>query len=199
MARLKLVHLVPAFLLVLFAAGCNNTPPPPDKFPELSWTNYPPIKLNVARIEVVKENAASDQPPHVDTLPPRTLIDSADRWARDRLQPVGSSGFARFVITDASMVEVPLDVQKGLAYAFTNQQSKRYDAHVAVRLEIHNERGFTDGQVVAEASNSRSVAQDASPREVNEQWYLIVQGATLDLNAELDRNIHQTLTRFLQL
>ena len=199
MPQLKRAYLVPAILLALALAGCNNTPLPREKFPELGWTNYPPIKLNVARIDVVKEYVPSDQPPHVDTLPPRTLIDSADRWARDRLQAVGTSGYARFVITDASIVEVPLEVQTGLAYAFTNQQSKRYDAHVSVRLEIHNERGFTDGQVVAEESASRTVSQKADEREVNEAWYLIVQGAMLDLNAELDRNIHQTLTRFLQL
>lgn len=193
----RLWRLAPAVLLMAVVAGCDNTPPPPEKFPELSFTQYPPIKLNVARVEVVKEFVPSDQPPHIETLTPRTLIDSTDRWARDRLRPVGDSGFARFIITDASLVEVPLKVEKGLAYSFTNQQSKRYDAHVAVRLEIHNARGFTDGEVTAAAANSRSVAQDISERERSETWYLIVERAMLDLNAELDRNISAHLTRFM--
>jgi len=199
MALSKFAFIVPAIFLTLTFTGCSNTPPPPEKFPELSWGNYAPIKLNVARIDVVKEYVPSDQAPHVETLPPRTLIDSTDRWARDRLQAVGASGFARFIITDASIVEVPLEVHSGLAYLFSNQQSKRYDAHVSVRLEIHNDRGYIDGQVVAEASATRTASQKADERELNETWYLLVQAAMLDLNAELDRNIHQSLARFLQL
>lgn len=197
MAARMLARLAPAALLLALLAGCNN-PPPPEAYPELSWAHYPPIKLNVARIEVVKEYVPIDQAPHVETITPRTLVDSADRWARDRLQAVGESGVARFVIADASVVEVSLPVQKGLAYAFTNQQNRRYDAHGAVRLEIRNARGYVDGQVTAEASNTRSVGQDASQRELNQNWYLVVQGAMLDLNAELDRNIHAYLTRFLR-
>lgn len=194
----KFGRLAFVLLAAVPLAGCGSAPPP-ETFAELSWTHYPPVKLNVARIEVVKEYQPSAQAPHVDTLTPRTLADSADRWARDRLQAVGNEGFARFVITDASVVEAPLQVQKGLSYAFTNQQSRRYDAHVAVRLEVHNARGFTDGQVTAEAANSRSIAQDVSQREIGEAQYLVVQGAMLDLNAELERNIHQFLARFLQL
>ncbi|HLI12310.1 MAG TPA: hypothetical protein VKY65_11985 [Alphaproteobacteria bacterium] len=196
MAVGPLTRLLPALALLLLVGGCN-TPLPPQQFSELSWSNLPPFRLNVARVEVVRQYMPSDTPPHVDTLTPRTLIDSADRWARDRLVAVGNSGVARFIITDASVVEVPLPVNKGLAYAFTEEQSKRYDAHVAVRLEIVNARGYTDGEVRAEASNSRSVAQNATPRDINQVWYLIVQGTMLDLNAQLERNIYTYLRRFL--
>ena len=183
--------------LLLVVAGCT-TPPPAQKFPELSWSRLPPIVLKVSQIEVVKAYVPSDQAPHVEALPPRTLIESADRWARDRLQTGGGSGFARFIITDASMVEVALPVHTGLAYAFTTQQAKRYDAHVAARLEILDASGKLLGQVMAEASNSRSVPQDVSQRQLNETWYLIVEGAMVDLNSELDRNIHAHLGPFLR-
>lgn len=183
--------------LLLLMAGCSSTPPA-QKFPELSWSRLPPITLTVSQVEVVKAYVPSDQAPHVETLPPRTLIDSADRWARDRLRVGGGAGFARFIITDASMVEVALPVQTGLAYTFTTQQSKRYDAHVAARLEILDASGKLLGQVTAEASNSRSIPQDASQRGINDTWYLIVEGAMIDLNAELDRNIHAHLGPFLR-
>lgn len=183
--------------LVLLAAGCAG-PPPPQKFPELSWSRLPPIALKVGQIEVVKAYVPSDQAPHVETLPPRTLIDSADRWARDRLHAGGGSGFARFIITDANMVEVALPVHTGLAYAFTTQQAKRYDAHVAARLEILDASGKLLGHAVAEASNSRSVPQEVSQRQLNETWYLIVEGAMVDLNSELDRNVHAYLGAFLR-
>ena len=183
--------------LLLLMAGCSGTPPA-QKFPELSWSRLPPITLKVSQVEVVKAYVPSDQAPHVETLPPRTLIDAADRWARDRLRVGGGAGFARFIITDASMVEVALPVQSGLAYAFTTQQAKRYDAHVAARLEILDASGKLLGQVMAEASNSRSIPQDASQRQINDTWYLIVEGAMIDLNAELDRNIRAHLGPFLR-
>lgn len=197
MAR-YLPRLVPVFVFLAFLAGCNNAPPPPEKFPELSWTHLPPIKLDVVRLEVIKAYVPSDQPPHVETLAPRTLIDSADRWARDRIRPVGSSGWVSFIITDASLLEVPLLVKKGINYAFTNQVAKRYDAHVAVRLEIHNERGYMDGQVSAEASASREVSQEASEREIRETQYLVVQDAMLRLNTALETNTYSHLQRFIQ-
>lgn len=196
MAMRKLTGSCLALLGLIALAGCSNKPPP-DVFPELSWTHMAPIKLNVARIEVVKQYMPSQQPPHVETLAPRTLIDSADRWARDRLQAVGNQGYARFVITDASIVQTQLPIQKGLSYSFTNQQDKRYDGHVAVRLEIHDAQGGVGGQVAAEAANSRSVPQDVSDHERKEAWYLIVQGAMLDLNAELERNINTHLRQFV--
>lgn len=183
--------------LLLLVAGCT-TPPPPQKFPELSWSRLPPIALKVGQIQVVNGYVPGDQPPHVETLTPRTLIDSADRWARDRLQAAGGSGIAHFIVTDASMVEVALPVHTGIAYSFTTQQAKRYDAHVAARLEIVDARGTVLGHVTAEASNSRSVPQEVSERELNETWYLIVEGAMVDLNSELDRNIHAYLGPFLR-
>ena len=189
------IRVIPALLLLV--AGCS-TQPPPQKFPELGWSRLPPFVLKAGQIEVVKAYVPSDQAPHVETLPPRTLIDSADRWARDRLQAGGGSGFARFIVTDASMVEVALPVHTGLAYAFTTQQAKRYDAHVAVRLEIFDASGKPIGHATAEASNSRSVPQEVSQRQLNETWYLIVEGAMVDLNSELDRNIHAYLGPFLR-
>jgi hypothetical protein len=192
----RIVTIAAAFGLALLA-GCNNEPPP-EQFAEIAWAHYPPFKLDAARIEVVKEYQPTDAAPHVETLVPRTPIDAADRWARDRLQPVGAAGWARFIITEASVVEVPLKVEQGLAYAFTTQQEKRYDAHIAVRLEIHNARGYTDGQVEANATNTHTLPQNATRRETEEVQYLVVQGAMLDLNRALELNIQQHLRQFLR-
>lgn len=188
---------VPVLLATALLAACASEPPP-EQFPELSWTHYPEINLKVAKIEVVREYQSSGVSPHLDTVTPRTLIDSADRWALERLHAVGDAGFARFVITDASVLETRLPVQTGTSYSFTRQQNRRFDAAVAVRLEIHNARGFIDAQVNAEAANAHTVAQDATRRAIEEAQYLVVQGAMLDLNAQLDRNIPQFLARFLQ-
>jgi hypothetical protein len=187
MARPLPHHLLAALLLVALLAGCGGAPPP-GKFPELSWKHLPPIKLKVEKIEIVREYQPRVTSPHVETLAPRGLADSAERWAKDRLVADGDEGTARFVITDASLVEARA----------ASPQERRYVGHVAVRLEIHDQRGTLDGQAAAEATNTRSVAREVSDSDVREAWYLIVQGAMLDLNAELDRNIRFYLPRAVE-
>jgi hypothetical protein len=189
-------RLAPVAVLLVALAGCN-TPPPTEPFPEIVWGQYPAYKFAGDHLEVVNAYVPSGQAPHLDTATPRTLIDSADRWAHDRLHPAGGAGWIALVVTDASVVEVPLEVQTGIAHTFDNQLNKRYDAHVAVRIEIHNARGYVDGQVTAEASSSRSVNQDSDQREISEAQYLVVQDAMLRLNQQLQTNIDAHLQSFL--
>ncbi|MFI4986981.1 MAG: hypothetical protein ACHQF3_06050 [Alphaproteobacteria bacterium] len=197
MALRSLAGTAGAALALALLAGCGSSPPP-EQFPELGWQHLPPIKLNVAKLEVVNEYQPRVTSPHVETLAPRSLLDSADRWARDRLKADGDEGYLRFVVTDASLVEAPLPLQQGLTQSLTNQQARRYTGHVAVRLELHNRRGYIDAQAMADATNSQTVPQDVADREVRQTWYLIVQGAMLDLNAELDRQVRFYMARYLE-
>ncbi|HUI19254.1 MAG TPA: hypothetical protein VL244_16425 [Alphaproteobacteria bacterium] len=180
-------RLLAAALLLALLAGCGGKPPP-GKYPDLTWKHLPPIKLKVEKIEIVREYQPRVTSPHVETLAPRGLADSAERWAKDRLVADGDEGTARFVVTDASLVEARA----------AGPQERRYVGHIAVRLEIRNEQGALDGQAAAEATNTRDVPRDVSDSDVREAWYLIVQGAMLDLNAELDRNIRFYLPRAVE-
>jgi len=176
-----------ALLLLALLAGCGGEPPP-GKYPDLSWKHLPPIKLLVDKIEVVREYQPRLISPHVETLAPRGLLDSAAGWAKDRLVADGDEGTARFVIIDASLVETRA----------ASAQERRYLGHVAVRIEIRDEHGAVIGQAAAEASHTESVPRNASDSELREAWYLIVQGAMLDLNAELERSIRFYLSRFVE-
>jgi hypothetical protein len=185
-----------AVLLLLPLAGCNS-PPPTENFPALSWNQYPPYKLVGDHVNIVNGYAPSGQNGHLDLSTPRTMLESADGWAQARIQAAGGAGWITFVVTDASVVEAPLGVKTGLLHAFDNQADKRYDAHVAVRIEIHNVSGAIDGSVTAEASSSRTVAQDSDAREIQEAQYLVVQDAMLRLNQQLQTNIDAHLERFI--
>jgi len=195
-ARWVAAQAILAALVLLPLAGCNS-PPPPETFPALSWNQYPPYKLAGDHVNIVNAYVPSGQSGHLDLTTPRTLLESADGWALTQLKPAGGAGWITFVVTDASVVEAPLEVKTGLLHAFDNQADKRYDAHVAVRIEIHSVTGAIDGSVTAEASSSRTVGQDSDAREIQEAQYLVVQDAMLRLNQQLQTNIDAHLERFI--
>lgn len=197
MARPLPLRLLAASVLLALLAGCGGGPPP-EKYPELTWKHLPPIKLKVEKIVVASEYELRVVSPHVETLAPRSLLASAERWASDRLKADGDEGYARFVVTDASIVEERMPAQQSLASGLSDQRDRRYTGHVAVRLEIHDRRGQVVGQTAAEATKTRTVPQEVKDSDVDEAWYLVVQGAMLDLNAELDRNIQFYLPRFVE-
>lgn len=184
--------------LVLALAGCNAAPPPPAPLPELTFGHLPPYELDVS---VVAIDDAYQPPPdagHVEGEMPVSPAVAAERWAHDRLRAVGRAGTARFVIREASVVAVPLPRQGGLAGAFTDQQTLRYDARLAVRLEVENMDLGQAGAVTAEASRSQTVAESAGPAERQRLQFALIEGLMGQLNAEFDRNIPRYLGAYLR-
>ena len=110
-------HLLLTCLIFLLAA-CT----PAAQLPEpigLAYLSNKPIRLDVARIEVVKKYKSSSQPPHVENdfpVPPVAMI---QQWVQDRLVPVGKTGHAVVTIEEASIIEIPLKGTKGFKGMFT--------------------------------------------------------------------------------
>jgi hypothetical protein len=186
-----------AAVLLLLVAGCS-TPPERYPFADLTYGHLPPIRLDVAVVDVVNDYRAPLRAPNVEHLFPVRPADAARRWARDRLVPVGSSGVARFTILQASVVEVPLDRSGGLQGFLTKDQSERYDAVIEVRLDLENAGGLRTGTVMARAARSQTVAENATLNERERVWYALTEALMNDLNAELERNIDLHLQRFLR-
>ena len=185
-----------AGLIALALAACQ-TPPPVQRLPELTYGHLERLNLDVAAIEVVSEFRSPMQAPHVEHLfptPPQTAL---ERWATDRIEAAGRQGVARFVIKDAQATATPLAIDKGLAGAFTKEQSVRYEARVEAFLEIVDERGFRKGFSSARASRARTMAEDATLNERDKAWFDLTEAVMRDFNAEMEKNIRQYLGGFL--
>ena len=177
MARLSLSGLIVLAAFAAPLAGCGSGPPARQSFADLRFTNQPPLRLGVASIEVNDEYRPNLEPPHFEQRLPVPLPHVADNWARDRLQPVGTSGRAVAVITDASVVEINLPKETGLSATFTNQLDTQYAARVGIRVELRDDRG---GMRMAEGHAERSITT--------------VQGTTLE---ERDRMLYQMETQLM--
>jgi hypothetical protein len=178
-------------------ASCTLPVERPD-FPELTWTHLPPITLDVAEIEIIDATQPTGASPHVEHLFPLPPAKAAERWARDRLRAGGTQNRARFIIQRADVVEVGLRQTEGISGVFTKDQSERYDAELAVLLEIRSDAGPLLGQVTAELRKSRTVREDASLNERESIWFAITDDLAKLLNAEMERTMPQYLGRWIQ-
>jgi hypothetical protein len=123
--------------LPLALAACGGSPPP---YPTLRYAYLPPIRLNVASIEVRQDFVPSGVPPDVSPFDPAQPVDALRQMATDRLKPFGPAGRAVVVIQDASMI----------------QDGDTITGSFAVRLDVYTSANNRVGYAEARVSRSHS-------------------------------------------
>ena len=188
---------VPAVLICALALLSCANPPPPQTFAEITWTHLAPFRFNVARVDVVSAYKPTFEEPYVEHLfpvPPEKVV---RRWIHDRIMPDGPSGWAKVTINDASVKETALHHPHTFQSHFTVEQGERYEATVDVTIEIYTAKGFREGFANARAVHTQTVPEDATLNERERFWYDLTDAVMQDFNAEMDKNIHIYLKRFL--
>lgn len=183
-------------LAILALNGCRSTPPAP-KYPDLTYGHYGVIGLDVASIEFVSTFIPPQKPPHVEHLSPASPILAMERWTNDRLRAMGREGVARVVVTNASIIETPLQVTGGVRGWFTTEQAARYDATIEVEIQIRDAGGVQRAFTRAKAERSKSVPENASIVDRERVLFDLVEATTTDINTELDRGIRQFMARYV--
>lgn len=169
----------------LALASCAPPPEPPT-YPELRFTNEPPLLLLAAQIEI----RTFYQPTADDTAYPVPPVRALQDWARDRLRANGQGGPARFTIADASATVKNLALQGGLSGTFTDQVSQQYDIAVDAALEILDPSGVALRSVRVTGSRSRTVLQSATANDRARARYDMVR----DLMSEFDSQAQARIT-----
>ena len=182
-------------LLPLGLVGCE-TPVQVETFPDLTFSHLKPIKLNVANIEVVFQYQAPLKAPYVEHLFPTPPVRALKQWVKDRFRAVGRSGTARFVILDATAIEVQLQKKSGIRATFTKQQSQRYDMKVEARLEVAN--GKNRGHTTAHATRFSTIGEDASINKRERLWFELTDALVRDFDKAMEVNIRKHLAAWLR-
>ena len=182
--------------LMLALAACESQPVV-QKLPELSFADKRPFQLNVGQLEIVPEYQPTGRKPNVEHLMPLSPENATVRWAQDRLRPMGKSGFARVLIKEAKVVEVPLSTDKGFTGMFKDQQSERYEGSLDVAIQILDERHFPIADVVARANRTHTVAEGATLNERDKVLYELSEGLIRDIDTQMESLVRSYLSRWV--
>ena len=189
-----------SFLLLTGAsalAACD-TPPMRQSFATLTFQDRPPIRLDVAQIEIVRAYQAPGAAPNVDHLFPQKPADVAESWGRDVLRAVGQRGMATYTILDAAAVETKLPRSTGLTQVFKTEQSDRYDLRIEVQLEVGNPLLATTGIATATATRSQTVAENMTLNQRETIWFQMTENAMRELDQKLEAAIRDKLRVFVR-
>jgi hypothetical protein len=187
-----------ALLAVVVLPACAA--PAPVRLPDMTFSDRPRFLLDVADVQVVDQYQPPFRLPNIEhqiVIAPARVV---ERWARDRLVPVGGSGRAVVTIKDARVLEASLRVTPGVQGVFTKDQAARYDVIVEVSVEIRPGSGTMAGDAiaVAKAERSRTVAEGISPNELDRVHYELVEGVMRDLDQQLDANVRRFLAGYIR-
>ena len=185
------ISLAPIGLLFAFLiAGCD-TPPDRQSFPDITFQHLPPIRLDVAQIEIASNYRSADHPDDNGAEYPALPENLVAEWARDRLQAVGERGQANFTIVEARAVRVPLPRSSGLNAALKTEQSDRYDLALTVKLEAGNPISGKSGTVTETVTRSQTVPENMTLNQREVVLFNLLDAAMKDLNARLEASIPQ--------
>ena len=163
-----------------------------------AFTDKPPIRLDVARIDIVEAYRPPLKPPNVEHLFPVRPPDAARQWARDRLRPAGGAGWAEATIRNASVTETVLERTKGIRGAFTTDQTERYDAEITISVRIFDQAGNERAYASATARRSQTVAEDITLNDRERAWHRMTAAAMRALDEALERRMRKSLEAFLK-
>jgi hypothetical protein len=194
-----------AALVALVACADGEAPPstvPPRSF---DYSHLVPLKLDVARVEIVEQFVPPRTAPNVDHRAPIEPRVALAQMARDRVQAWGSTGSATVTITDASLIEERLARGGGVASLFAAQPSERYTLNLGIVLEVRNAGARdggtgTSGRAEARISRTRTVNDDVTLAQRERVWDEMLRAAMDDaqgMNVEFEFQVRRALRSVL--
>ena len=194
--QLPLAILLCLILSGLALSGCT-TSPPVRNLDTISYSERPPIRLDVREIEIQRAYQPPSAPPNVDHMFPVPPAAGAQLWAAERLRAAGPLRRARFIVLEAPVIEIPLARSDDLTATFTIEQSERYEARLVTELQILAEDDRIEASVTVEVTHSRTVPENLTLNERVEVWHEMTRSLLDEMDRQLEATITEALTAYL--
>jgi hypothetical protein len=176
-----------------FLSACMDAPPQKEA-PLMSFDQYKPIMLNVAKIEIIDKFKAEGDGKHVELLMKQPPESAVQELLKKQLVAAGPSGLLRVIIDDASVVGEKLPVTEGMKGMFTNEPAERYRARIALRFESASDEApdITKAHAEVSADRTKTVMKDASPAERDMAFYKLDEELMDDVSHGLQTVVRST-------
>ena len=197
--RMPAANLLFLILIGVSLAACATTPPPVRNLDKISYSERPPIRLDVREIEIQRAYQPPSAAPNVDHLFPVPPAAGAQLWAVDRLKAVGPLRRARFIVREAPVIEIVLERAGGLTGTFTIEQSERYEARLVAELQILAEDDRVEASVTVEVTHHRTVPENVTLNERVLVWHEMTRALLDEMDSQLDATIKEALYAYLVL
>ncbi len=190
----KIFTVLAMCFMVPACAGIQDDMAEPRRYEDLSFTNQPPIKLKVNKIDIMSEFTPTFKRPNVEHLFPISIEKTARIWARDRLEAVdfGSNKIAKFIIKDASVTEEALNSNE----VFTRDRI-RYKARLVVTLRITDGDSMSAAETSIEAWRELTIDAATDIDEKERYWNGMVNKLFTEFNRSMEENINQYLNMYV--
>lgn len=184
-----------AALAFLVISACSAPGQSPAE--SLSFRQYPPIKMDVARIETVEAYKSPFAAPNIEHLMPYTPADAMTIWIKDRLLASGNDKLLQITIVDASVKEVDLPKPRGITGLFTVDQDKRYDARMEVEMKIYGNDALSEASTSVVVTRSITLPENASVNYRKTAYEKMIQDMMKMVNDKLESNIRSYMGNYI--
>jgi len=200
MSDFKRRTLLRFFLIAAATASLAACAAPMDDptYAELRYNDRPPIRLNVAAINVTQSYVSSAADPYVDQLFPQPPVKAALQWAKDRLQAAGADGSLSYDVVNASATDTKLPRSSGISSLTTVDQTDRFDLTITVKLSAISGDSQHRGSAQVTVTRAQTINEKTTESERNTVWYTMTKDAMAELDAKLSAQIDDNLAWFRQ-
>jgi len=188
--------LVLSAALFLGLASCADKPVPPPSAP-VGFGDRPPLTFTVKSIEMIDAYVPLGRPPNIDHEFPTRASQVVAHWVSDRLRHTDGDAELRVTLVDGAVIETVVKKSAGLVGVVKDQQSRRYDATVTVRLEMVEAgtvRVWTEGTT----RRSRTVADSLTLAERDRVFDQFMWSLGRDLDRVLEQQIRAHFGAYLK-
>lgn len=189
---------VPVLAAILATLAACAAPMDEPSYPALRFNSQPPLRLNVAQVNVTQSYVSSNAEPHVEQLFPDPPAKAAAQWAHDRLQPAGANGTLTYEIIDASVLDAKLPRSSGLSSLTTVDQTDRYDLSLTIRVSAVSGDNLQRASADVTVTRSQTINEKTTEAQRNGVWYDMTKQAMDELDAKLTAQINEHLAWFRQ-
>ena len=181
-------------LALINVAACSSTPPMPPADIEITFQHRQPIVLQVAAVEVVDQYQSTLASPHVEHLHRLTPASVVRRWAAERIETVGARGLVTLIISEAAVLEEPLETAQGFLGLFNDEPDLRLVGIIRAtfdHVDVGPPAASHSVEIVAQASVE--VLESATLNERDLAYFRVVEKLAEEFDQALTAEVESSL------